>query len=361
MKKLQRVLIMAGGTGGHVFPGIALANYLRLQGVDVHWLGTNQGLEARVVPEAGIPLHAVTIKGVRGKGIKTLLLAPFKITASILQSLKLIKSIQPDVVVGMGGYVSGPGGIAAWLSRRPLIIHEQNAIAGYTNKLLGKFAYKVLTGFPGAFKASTHVMTIGNPVREAIEHLPPPIERFKSSTSRPLHLLVLGGSLGAQALNSVIPEVLALLSQDEKPEVLHQTGEKHFEETKKLYESSNLRVDIKPFIEDMAAAYAWADMVICRAGALTVAELCSAGLGAVFVPFPFAVDDHQTANAFYMVKQQAAYCIQQSELTAERLTAIVREFALAPEKRLAMANAAYALRQPNVVEKIYNVCKESCH
>jgi UDP-N-acetylglucosamine--N-acetylmuramyl-(pentapeptide) pyrophosphoryl-undecaprenol N-acetylglucosamine transferase len=353
-KELKRVLIMAGGTGGHVFPGLAIADYLRAKGIVVHWLGTQKGLESRLVPEAQIPLHFISISGLRGKGIKTLLMAPLKIVAAILQAKKIIKKINPDVILGLGGFVSGPGGVASWLEGRPLIIHEQNAKAGLTNKLLARLAKKVLEGFPSSFAPSARVIMTGNPVRSEIAQLPPPKERLKETRS-PFRLLVLGGSLGAQSLNEIVPKALAQLKESERPEVLHQTGDKHLVIAKEAYEAANIKVHLKPFISDMASAYAWADVVLCRAGALTVAELCAVGLGAIFVPFPFAVDDHQTANANFMADNNAALCIQQVELTDKRLVDILRQLSQSPDQRLAMAQAAYRLRQTGVVEKIFNV------
>lgn len=356
--KLQRVLIMAGGTGGHVFPGLAVAKCLREHGVEVHWLGTQHGLEARLVPEANFPLHLITISGLRGKGIKPLLTAPLRVSIAIKQAMRIMKDIQPDVIIGMGGFVSGPGGVASWLMRRPLIIHEQNAKAGLTNKILACFAKYILEGFPAAFKARPNVINIGNPVRSDIANLSSPQERLHAGLH--LRLLVLGGSLGAQALNDVVPRALAQLHVDERPEVLHQTGDKHLTAAKKNYAAVDVQANLQPFINDMAHAYAWADMVICRAGALTVAELCAAGLPAIFVPFPHAVDDHQTANAEFMVENHAALSIQQSELTATRLADIVRQYSLEPEKRLAMAQAAYQLRNVNVAEKFFEICEEVC-
>jgi len=358
-KSLQRVLIMAGGTGGHIFPGLAIAHYLREQGLDVHWLGTTQGMEARLVPEANFPLHMIDIGGLRGKGIKTLLTAPLKITAAVWQALKVMKTVKPDVVIGLGGFVSGPGGIASWITGRPLIIHEQNAKAGSTNKILSLFAKRILEGFPSAFKPGARVVTIGNPVRSEIANLPPPDQRLDAKR-KPLRLLVLGGSLGAQALNDIVPRMLSKLIEAERPQVLHQTGDKHFAAAKIAYESMQIQADLKPFIKDMANAYGWADVVLCRAGALTVAELSAVGLGAIFVPFPHAVDDHQTVNAQYMVRNQAALCIQQSELTADKLADIVKQFVVAPQKCIAMAEAAYELRKINVVEQVYDICKEVC-
>lgn len=352
-KQLKRVLIMAGGTGGHVFPGLAVARYLHENNVDVHWLGTKQGIESKLVPAANIPLHLITIGGLRGKGVKTLMSAPIKISAAVRQSLCVIKEVNPDAVIGMGGFVSGPGGVASWLSRRPLIIHEQNAKAGLTNKVLARFSRRVLEGFPHAFRKQPKVIPVGNPVRHEIESLPPPSERFDSST--PFRLLILGGSLGAQALNEIVPRALARLKPEERPEVWHQTGEKHFETAQKAYQSMGVLAKLTPFISDMAQAYAWANMVLCRAGASTVAELCAAGLGAIFVPFPYAVDDHQTANASYMVKNNAALCIQQAELTDTQLADILRQFTHSPEKRLAMAESAYQLRKVKVAEKFYEI------
>lgn len=350
---------MAGGTGGHVFPGLSVACYMREKGVEVHWLGTNQGLESRLVPNAQLPFHSIEITGLRGKGLKYLYGAPFAITNAIYQAKKIIKKIEPSIVIGMGGYVSGPGGIASWLQGCPLIIHEQNAKAGLTNKILARIAKKVLEGFPATFKPSRNVVTIGNPVRSEIERLPPPEKRLYANRSA-FRLLVLGGSLGAQALNEVVPRALMRLKESERPEVLHQTGSKHFEVTKNNYKTSGIRTKLVPFIDDMAEAYAWADVVLCRAGALTVSELCTVGLGAIFIPFPYAVDDHQTANARIMVNQNAAFCIQQRDLTEDKLADIVRELSQSPQRRLAMADAAYQLRNINVAEKIFKICKEIC-
>lgn len=355
--KLKRVLIMAGGTGGHVFPGLAVANYMRDNGIEVHWLGTAQGLEARLVPEANFPLHTISVGGLRGKGIKPLLVAPFKVTSAIMQSRRVIKDINPDVVIGMGGFASGPGGIASWLLGRPLIIHEQNAKAGMTNKILAKIATKVLAGFPDSFTPTSKVVTIGNPVRSEIESLPPPEARFKQPHA-PLRLLVIGGSLGAQALNDVVPRALAKLSVNDRPEVWHQTGDKHFDITKKAYESMGVQANLTPFIKDMAEAYASADVVLCRAGALTIAELCAVGLGAILVPFPYAVDDHQTANASFMVKGKAALCIPQAELTEGCLADMIKQFSQSPEKCLTMAQSAYELRKIKVAEHVFDICKE---
>lgn len=358
MKKpntLKCVLVMAGGTGGHIFPGLALAHHLQAQGIEVHWLGTAAGMEARLVPQANLPLHCIAIGGLRGKGLKTLLRAPFSITRAVWQAQRIIRQVNPDVVIGLGGFVSGPGGIAAWLQRRPLIIHEQNAKAGFTNQWLARIAAHILEGFPQAFKQRRRVMTVGNPVRADIETLPPPQARSKALHT-PCHLLVLGGSLGAQAINELVPEALVKLSPDVRPMVMHQTGEKHFTSVTAHYDRLGLRdMQVVPFVADMASAYAWADVVLCRAGALTVSELCAAGLGAIFIPFPYAVDDHQTANANYMVKRQAAICVPQQQLTVEVLVDILQKICINPQKRAEMAQAAYQLRHPHVVDDIFKV------
>lgn len=355
---LKKVLIMAGGTGGHVFPGLALANYMKQQGVEVHWLGTPSGIENKVVVEANYPLHTISITGLRGKGAKTLLTAPYFISKAIKQSLTIIKTIQPDAVVGLGGFVTGPGGIAAWLAGKPLFIHEQNAKAGFTNKILARFAKKVLEGFPNVFPANNKTVTVGNPVRAEMLDLLTPETRFANRKQR-LRLFVVGGSLGAKVFNDLLPQALALIPTEQRPEVWHQTGEKHFADAKKNYESMGVDAKLQPFVKEMPQAYEWADIVVCRAGALTVSELCTVGIGAIFVPFPFAVDDHQTANAQYMVSKDAAICIQQKDLTPTLLAEQIKTFAQAPGKRLAMANAAYRLRKTEVSKQIFDIILES--
>ncbi len=364
MKKtstLKRVLIMAGGTGGHIFPGLALARYLQEKGIEVHWLGTASGMEARLVPEANLPLHCIAIGGLRGKGVKTLLRAPLTISRAVWQARRIIKQVNPDAVIGLGGFVSGPGGIAAWLKGRPLIIHEQNAKAGFTNQWLARFAAHILEGFPHAFKQRRRVTTVGNPVRAEIESLPPPQSRFQA-TRTPCRLLVLGGSLGAQAINELVPEALAKLPATARPTVMHQTGDKHFASVQAHYARLGIHdIQLVPFVADMASAYGWADVVLCRAGALTVSELCAAGLGAIFVPFPYAVDDHQTANANYMVRHHAAICVQQQQLTVDVLVDILQKISINPQKRSEMAQAAYQLRHPHVVDDIFKLLCRTVH
>ncbi len=359
MSKLQKVLIMAGGTGGHIFPGLAVANLLRQENIEVHWLGTEKGLEARLVPAADFPLHYISIAGLRGKGLKTLLLGPFRLGQAILQAVKIIHHIKPDVVIGMGGFVSGPGGIASWLLRRPLIIHEQNAKAGLTNKYLAKIASKVLEGFPDTFIQRRNIVTTGNPVRTEIAAIPAPENRLKIP-NKPLHLLALGGSLGAAAINELLPRALAQLPVNDRPLVYHQTGEKHAEITQKAYHDAGVEAVVTPFIANMSEAYTWADIVLCRAGASTIAELCAAGLASILIPYPYAVDDHQTANAKYLVKHNAAVLIQQAVLTEAALVNVLNELSTAPAQRAAMGQAAYELRQLDATQKVFEICGEIC-
>jgi UDP-N-acetylglucosamine--N-acetylmuramyl-(pentapeptide) pyrophosphoryl-undecaprenol N-acetylglucosamine transferase len=354
MAKLNRVLIMAGGTGGHVFPGLAVAKRLLAENVEVHWLGTQQGLEAKLVPDAGIPLHFISISGIRGKGIKNLLTAGPRLLIAVTQAARLIRKLKPDLILGMGGFASGPGGIASWLLGYPLVIHEQNAKPGTTNKWLAKVAKKILEGFPNTFLKRENVMTVGNPVRSEIIEIAVP----KRGNKARFALLVVGGSLGASAINTLLPQALALLPESMRPEIYHQTGEKHYADTIAAYQQAKVSAKIVPFIKEMHEAYAWADIVLCRSGALTIAELCAAGLGAVLVPFPHAIDDHQTANANFMAKQNAALLVQQSALTADKLADILQEFIQSPERCQVMAEAAYQLRMVDATDKVLSICKE---
>lgn len=355
MNKLQRVLIMAGGTGGHIFPGLAIAKRLQKNGIEVVWMGTRQGQEAKLVSAASIPIHFISISGVRGKGMKDILLAPWRLTAAIWQSLHIIRKLKPDVVLGMGGFVSGPGGIACWLLRRNLIIHEQNAKPGTTNRWLARLAKKVMEGFPDTFNKRQNVEMTGNPVRQEISSIAAPALRFQGRP-RPLHLLVLGGSSGAAAINRLVPEALAKLS--DRPEVRHQTGEKHIADTMAAYQQAGVSAEVLPFINEMDRAYLWADIVLCRAGASTVAELCAVGLGAILVPFPYAIDDHQTANANFMAKDGAALLLQERDLTADKLAGILREFITSPGRCETMAQAAYQLRRVDAADKVLTICEE---
>ena len=349
------ILVMAGGTGGHVYPALAVAHALQAQSQDVVWLGTQRGLEARVVPAAGIDIEWISVKGLRRKGVVALLIAPFQLAWALLQSLGVILRRRPSAVLGMGGFVSGPGGFAAWLTRRPLVIHEQNAAAGLTNRLLARLARVVLQAFPGSFNSRVRAETVGNPVREDIAAVAAPAARFAGREGR-LRLLVVGGSQGALALNKTVPAALALLAEDQRPLVRHQCGSATLEAARSAYDRHGIDVDLVPFIENMADAYAWADLVVCRAGALTVAELCAVGLPALFVPYPAAVDDHQTANARPMADAGAAVIIDQSMLSAEVLAGQLREWLGSRRELLARAEAAHELDRPNALARITELC-----
>jgi UDP-N-acetylglucosamine--N-acetylmuramyl-(pentapeptide) pyrophosphoryl-undecaprenol N-acetylglucosamine transferase len=349
------ILIMAGGTGGHVFPGLALARLLREQSLEVLWLGTARGLEARVIPAEGIPLERLSVAGLRGKGALSWLAAPFRLTLALLQALRVMRRYRPLVVVGLGGFVSGPGGLAAWLTRHPLLIHEQNAIAGFTNRVLAHLARVVLEAFPGSFGRDVHARVIGNPVRRDISALPPPAVRFAGRVG-PIRLLVIGGSQGAARLNAVVPFALKRLSAWLTFDVRHQAGERWVEAGRASYAQAGVRADVRPFIEDMSEAYAWADLVVCRAGALTVSELAAVGVGAILVPFPGAVDDHQAYNAQYLVRADAAALIADRELTEERLAAELQRLCAGRGKLLAMAERARLLAKPRAADELAASC-----
>ena len=352
------VLIMAGGTGGHVFPALALARLLRAHSREVVWLGTRRGLEARVVPAEGLPIEWLSAAGLRGKGVLSLLRAPFMLLRSLWEALRIVRRHRPAVVVGLGGFVTGPGGLAAWLCRRPLLIHEQNAVAGFTNRCLAPLAREVLTAFPAAFAGSPKVRLIGNPVRLEIASLPAPAARF-AGREGPIRLLVVGGSLGAMRLNLTLPQALAQLrSQAGSPSftVRHQTGDKHLDATRTAYAGAGIDADISTFIADMAAALAWADLVLCRAGALTIAELAAAGVGALLVPYPHAVDDHQTHNAQFLVQAGAARCVADASLTPELLGGLLRELSGDRATLLDMAEAARRVARPDAAEQLYDAC-----
>ncbi|PCJ50998.1 MAG: undecaprenyldiphospho-muramoylpentapeptide beta-N-acetylglucosaminyltransferase [Gammaproteobacteria bacterium] len=319
-----RILFMAGGTGGHIFPALAVAEILKEQGWQVHWLGSENGMEVELIPKYNIEISLLSIAGVRGKGFLTRLISPLYILRAVWQAIKVINEFKPDVVLGMGGFASGPGGLAAWLLRRPLCIHEQNAIAGVTNKILSKLARYSLQAFPGAFEKSDGLT--GNPVRKSICELASPEQRFAEHHG-PIRLLIIGGSRGAAIFNQLVPEAIALLPASLEIMVRHQTGKNNRGLVVERYSQRQLINDdylsVVEFIDDMDAAYAWADLVLCRSGALTVSELAAVGLGAIFVPFPHAVDDHQTANASYLVKVKAAEIIQQSALSAGKLAQLI--------------------------------------
>jgi UDP-N-acetylglucosamine--N-acetylmuramyl-(pentapeptide) pyrophosphoryl-undecaprenol N-acetylglucosamine transferase len=346
----RTILIMAGGTGGHIYPGLAVADALRAEGWNVVWLGAPDSMEAELVPRHGYPVAWVNFSGVRGKGVLRLLTLPFTLLRALGQSADAIFRHRPDVVLGMGGYITMPGGLMAGFLRRPLVIHEQNSIAGLSNKLLAKLSTRVLSGFPDVLKGT---QWCGNPVRADIAALPAPQERFAGRSGK-LNVLVVGGSLGAQALNETLPKALALLNVSERPHVLHQTGKKNFGAVQKLYAQSGVSADIRAFLDDMANQYAKADVVICRAGALTVAELAAAGVASILIPFPFAVDDHQTHNARFLSEHGAAVLLPQKELSAEGLAQLLR--GLSREKLLAMAQAARSLAKPDATRQVAQVC-----
>ncbi len=350
------VLIMAGGTGGHVFPALAVARALHSRNESVVWLGSVQGMEARIVPAEGIPLETIRVGGLRRKGAMTWLAAPWRLLIALADALRVLRRRRPRVVLGMGGFAAGPGGVAAWLLGRPLVIHEQNAVAGLTNRLLAGIAREVLTAFPGSFSASRKARVIGNPVRQEIAALPPPRARL-AGRSGALHLLVLGGSQGARVLNETVPAAVASLSAGAALQIWHQTGTATMELAQDAYRNAGVQARVEAFITDMAAAYAWADVVVCRAGALTVSELAAAGLPAVLVPFAGAVDDHQTRNAAFLVEAGAATLVAQAELTAARLAAELAPYLSDRALVLTRAERARALAHAGVAEEIAATCQ----
>ena len=349
------VLIMAGGTGGHVFPALAVANVLRARGIGVVWLGVPGSMESRLVPSQGFPIEWVRVAGIRGKGALAWMLAPLRIANAVAQAIGVLRRVKPRAVLGAGGYVSGPGGIAAWLLRIPLLIHEQNAIAGLTNRWLARFASQVLEAFPGSFGAQVHALTIGNPVRADIAALDPPASRFALHGER-ARVLVFGGSQGAQRLNAVVPQALARLAPEQRPQVRHQTGTRGLESTRMSYRDAHVEAEVSPFIDDMAQAYAWADLAVCRAGAMTVAELQAAGLGAIFIPFALATDDHQTQNAAVMVEAGAARIIAERDLDAERLADLLLQLTSSRDSLLKMAQAARSGRITDAASRLADLC-----
>lgn len=347
----RSILIMAGGTGGHIFPALAVADILRSLGWRVTWLGAPHSMEADLVPGHGYEMAWVRFSGVRGKGLLRLLQLPFNLLIALWQSAAAILRHRPDVVLGMGGYITFPGGLMAALLRRPLVIHEQNSIAGLSNKVLAHIAQRVLSGFPDVL---AHSIWCGNPVRGDIAALPDPQQRYAARSGK-LNVLVVGGSLGAKAINEVLPQALALLLQDMRPNVLHQTGKQHFEAVQRSYQQAGVQADIKPFMDEMARHYANADLVICRAGALTVAELAAAGVASILIPFPFAVDDHQTRNAEFLSKQGAAVLLQQKDLSAEKLAQLLCD--LTREKLLVMAQKARGVAKADAALNVANICR----
>jgi len=348
---MSTLMIMAGGTGGHVYPAMAVADHLKALGWKIVWLATDGGMENRLISGKPYEVAVIHMRGVRGKGLVRKLMAPFQVAYAALQSFSAMRRYRPDVVLGMGGFAAFPGGLVAWITGRPLVIHEQNSIAGLTNRVLAKLANRVLAAFPSAF--GDKATLVGNPVRADIAAVVDPAERF-AERSGPLRLLVVGGSLGAQALNETVPQALALLPENARPEVVHQAGEKHIAELQANYDKAGVKADTRAFINDMAALYGWADLVICRAGALTIAELAAAGVASVLVPFPHAVDDHQTYNARYLSENGAAWLIQQTELSAQGLAKVIANVTRAG--LLDMAKQARALGKPEATATVAGIC-----
>jgi UDP-N-acetylglucosamine--N-acetylmuramyl-(pentapeptide) pyrophosphoryl-undecaprenol N-acetylglucosamine transferase len=349
---MKTLMVMAGGTGGHIFPGIAVAEELRARGWRIVWMGNPEGMEARIVPPRGYDTAWVRFGALRGKGLLRKLLLPVTLLSGFWQALREIRRVRPDVVLGMGGYITFPGGMMAALLGRPLVLHEQNSVAGLANRVLARVADRVLSGFPEVLEQAEWM---GNPVRAEIAAVLPPAERM-AGRSGPLRVLVVGGSLGAAVLNETVPQALLRLPAEQRPVVVHQAGERQIEALRAAYARAQVDGELRPFIDDMAAAYADADLVICRAGALTVAELAAAGVASLLVPFPYAVDDHQTGNARFLADRGGAYLLPQSELTPDRLAGILSS--LDRGRLLHMAENARALAKPLAAVAVAHVCAE---
>ncbi|MGO8755185.1 MAG: undecaprenyldiphospho-muramoylpentapeptide beta-N-acetylglucosaminyltransferase [Gallionellaceae bacterium] len=352
MPARKTILIMAGGTGGHIFPALAVADVLRSQGWNVIWMGTPGGMEAELVPKHGYKIEWVDFHALRGKDLLRKLLLPFSLLLALWQSAMVFLRYRPDVALGMGGYVTFPGGITARLMRCPLVIHEQNSIAGLSNKSQAKWATRILSGFPDVLPGAEWC---GNPVRDNIAALPEPGQHY-AARSGPLNLLVLGGSLGAKAINDCLPKALALMAEDARPDVLHQTGAKHLDAVRAAYRKTGVKAEIMPFLDNMAFFYSQADVVICRSGALTVAELAAAGLASILIPFPFAVDDHQTSNARFLSAHGAAILLPQDQMTPQHLAEVLG--GMTRERALEMAREARSLAKPGAAERVAEVCAE---
>jgi UDP-N-acetylglucosamine--N-acetylmuramyl-(pentapeptide) pyrophosphoryl-undecaprenol N-acetylglucosamine transferase len=341
---------MAGGTGGHIFPGLAVAEYLRICGWHVAWLGNRNGMEYRLVKSCDFPFESVDFGGLRGKGIKAKLMLPMNLMRACFQSWKIMRRLKPSVVLGMGGYITFPGGLVTKLLKRPLVLHESNSVAGSANRALANIAMRVLTGFPDTIHSAEWV---GNPIREEFDRIPLPALRYEERQG-PLSILVVGGSLGAAALNENIPAALALIPIKDRPKIIHQAGDKHLAELQARYEQLGVTADIRPFIDDMPAAYAQADLVICRSGAMTVSELAACGVASCLVPFPYAIDDHQTANAKFLSDADAAILLPQPLLNAQDLALMIQNINRSDLK--AMALRAHALSKPHATQRVAEVC-----
>lgn len=348
---MKTALVMAGGTGGHIFPGLAVAEALRAKGWTVHWLGAPNSMEAQLVPPRGIPLETIDFGGVRGKGVKTLVFLPLKLLRAFWQSIRVVRRVKPQVVVGLGGYITFPAGMMSVLLGKPLVLHEQNSVAGMANKVLAGVADRVYSAFP---KVIAKGEWVGNPLREAFLNQPPPEQRFAGRTGA-LKVLVVGGSLGAKALNEVVPKALALIPPERRPHVLHQSGARQIDELRANYAAAGVQAELTPFIDDTADAFAEADLVICRAGASTVTELAAVGAPAVFVPFPHAVDDHQTTNAKFLVDAGGGWLVQQRDMTPESLAALLQETDRAA--LLQRAIAARKMAKTQATEQMVAACE----
>jgi UDP-N-acetylglucosamine--N-acetylmuramyl-(pentapeptide) pyrophosphoryl-undecaprenol N-acetylglucosamine transferase len=351
----QAVLIMAGGTGGHIFPGLAVADVLRQNGVRVHWLGARGAMECQSVPPTGIELDTVDIGGLRGKGLAGWLTVPLRLGRAVFQAFRIIGRVKPACAVSFGGYAAGPGGLAARLRGIPLLVHEQNRIAGLTNRVLARLASTVMQAFPGTWNDRLKPVTCGNPVRSAVASLQPPEQRF-AERHGPVRVLITGGSQGAAVLNRILPEAIQMIPVENRPRVRHQAGRGAAESTLSLYRNSGIDAQVSEFIDDMAAAYTWADLVVCRAGALTISELAAAGLGAILIPFPYAVDDHQSRNAEYLFEVGAALIIQESTLSADLLAQTLTSLFEDRASLQKMAQAARSVSVPDAASRVADIC-----
>lgn len=352
----KSILIMAGGTGGHIYPALAVATYLQEKNFSLYWLGTKNGLESKIIPARGIKLLTINFHGLRGKGILRWITAPFYLFIAICHAMLILSRYKPAIVLGMGGFVTAPGGFAAWLMRIPLCVHEQNAIAGLSNRFLAPFARIVMQAFPDTFPPSSNAQTTGNPLRREIINIAEPERRFKDRVDDSLRVLVIGGSSGAKVLNETVPDALAILGDRINLQVKHQTGYKNYDTTTARYRSLNISVELLAYIDDMAIAYQWADLILCRAGAMTVAEISAVGLPAIFIPYAYAVDDHQTANARYLSNAGAAILIQESEFNASRLADLLQKLSSDRAHLLKMANLCLTMATTKATEQIADSC-----
>ena len=349
------IIIMAGGTGGHIFPGLAVARDLRARGRSVIWLGARNGLEAQIVPHEGFPFEAMQVSALRGKGLMRKLRAPFMLLRALREARAVLRRHQPSCVLSMGGFAAGPGGVAAWMAKVPLVVHEQNSVPGFTNRVLARFARRILCGFPNAFAGNPAAEWVGNPVRAEIAALKP---HRHTRTGAQARVLVLGGSQGARALNHLVPSALAEMDASQRPQVRHQCGQRMIDEARAEYTNAGLDIEPEAFIADMGKAYADADLVVCRAGALTLAELCAAGLPSLLVPFPHAVDDHQTRNAADLVAKGAALMVAEKSLTPAALAKLMQWMVNTPAERQRMAAAVHTLARPDAAKRVADVCLE---